>query len=260
MTPLLGKIALVTGGSRGIGKAVARRLAADGALVAVHYGSNTIAATHTVREIVADGGRAFPVRAELGVPGDVECLFAALTAGLREHTDGEPALDILVNNAAIGDSGALETETPESFDRVFAVNVRAPFFIIQRALPLLRDHGRIINISSAVTRIALPEITYAMSKGALETLGRTLANQVGDRGITVNTVAPGPTETDRIAAWLRGDPNIAALIAGGQAIPRVGQPTDIADPVAFLASEPARWITGQTLDTSGGSFLGPRHP
>ena len=150
MASLTGKTALVTGASRGIGRAIAQRLAADGALVAVHYGSNDAAAAETIDAIRAAGGEAFGVRAQLGVDGDVDALFAALEGGL----DGRP-LDILVNNAAIATNEAtIDTATPEQFDREFAINVRAPLFITQRALPLLHDGGRIINISSGVTWIA----------------------------------------------------------------------------------------------------------
>jgi NAD(P)-dependent dehydrogenase (short-subunit alcohol dehydrogenase family) len=252
MADLTGRTALVTGASRGIGRAIAQRLAADGALVAVHYGSNDAAALETVVAIEQAGGQAFAMRAELGRPGDVDALFAGLTVGL-----GEQPLDILVNNAAIGAPGSIDQTTPELFERVFAVNVRAPFFIIQRALPMLRDGGRIINISSSVTRVAMPEIAYAMTKGAVEVLGRTLANAVGARGITVNTVAPGVTETD-MNAWMRDMPEAKAGVAGATALGRIGQPEDIADAVAFLASDEARWVTGHLLDATGGIFLGPR--
>ncbi|MET9064098.1 SDR family NAD(P)-dependent oxidoreductase [Streptosporangium sandarakinum] len=201
---LNGRTALVTGASRGIGRAIARRLAADGALVIVHYGSNETAAQETVSLIEKTGGNAFAVRAELGVPTDVDTLFAGMEAGLRERT-GQVRLDIVVNNAATGAPGPIESITPEAFDQVFAVNTKAPLFIAQRALPLMNDGGRIINVSSAATRIALPELAYAMSKAAMNVFGRTLANAVGARGITVNTVTPGPTETDA-NPWMRGNP------------------------------------------------------
>ena len=253
MAALTGKAALVTGASRGIGRAIARRLAADGALVAVHYGSGEAAATETVEAIRAAGGRAFRVRAELGVDGDVDTLFTGLEAGLSGQR-----LDILVNNAATRAGGFIEQATPEEFDRMFAVNVRAPLFLIQRALPLLRDGGRIINISSSDTRVALPlELAYAMTKGAINVMSMTLANALGTRGITVNAVAPGPTDTD-MTAFLRGNPEVQAATAAATALDRVGQPADIADAVAFLASDDARWITGELLDVTGGMWLGPR--
>jgi NAD(P)-dependent dehydrogenase (short-subunit alcohol dehydrogenase family) len=252
MANLTDRTALVTGASRGIGRAIAERLAHDGALVAVHYGSNDAAAKETVAAIEQAGGQAFPLRAELGVTGDVEAMFAGLADGLQ----GRP-LDILVNNAGIGGPGSIEQTTPEQFERLFAVNVRAPFFIVQRALTLMRDGGRIINISSAVSRIALNEVAYAMTKGAIDVLGRTLANDVGRRGITVNTVAPGVTDTDT-NAWMRDLPEAKAGVAGATALGRIGQPADIADAVAFLASGDSRWVTGHLLDATGGMFLGPR--
>jgi 3-oxoacyl-[acyl-carrier protein] reductase len=253
MADLTGKTALVTGASRGIGQAIARRLAADGALVAVHYGNSQAAATETVAAIQADGGMAFPVRAELGVDGDVDTLFAGLEAGLSGQR-----LDILVNNAATRAAAFIEQATPKEFDRMFAVNVRAPLFIIQRALPLLRDGGRIINISSSDTRVALPlELAYAMTKGAVNVMSQTLANALGARGITVNAVAPGPTDTDMTA--FMGDPEVRAATASATALGRVGDPADIADAVAFLASDDARWITGQLLDVTGGMWLGAPH-
>ncbi|MBA9002621.1 MULTISPECIES: SDR family NAD(P)-dependent oxidoreductase [Thermomonospora] len=251
MGALTGKTALVTGASRGIGRAIAERLAADGALVAVHYGSNDRAAQQTVAAIREAGGQAFAVRAELGVDGDVDTLFAGLEAGL----DGRP-LDILVNNAAIQAYDAtVEKATREDFDRVFAVNVRAPLFVIQRALPLMPDGGRIINISSGVTWFATPEVVYSMTKGAINVLSRSLAHTLGARGITVNTVSPGITETD-MNAWLN-EGESARRVADMTALGRHGQPADIADAVAFFASADGRWVTGQTLEVNGGLFLGP---
>ncbi|MCV7039493.1 short-chain dehydrogenase [Mycolicibacterium moriokaense] len=255
MTSLTGKTALVTGASRGIGRAIAQRLAADGALVAVHYGSNDAAAAETIDAIRAAGGEAFPVRAFLGVDGDVETLFGAL----EKELDGRP-LDILVNNAAISTAEAtVEKATPEQFDREFAINVRAPFFITQRALPLLRDGGRIINISSGVTWFATPQIVYSMTKGALNVLGRSLANTLGERGITVNNIAPGVTDTD-MNSWLHDSDDAPTGFTEITALDRIGAASEIADAVAFFASDDSRWVTGQTLDVNGGLYLGPRTP
>ncbi|RJQ79051.1 glucose 1-dehydrogenase [Pseudonocardiaceae bacterium YIM PH 21723] len=249
MSALNGKIALVTGGSRGIGRAIAERLAHDGAQVVVHYGSNETAAKETVAAIEAAGGKAVAVRAELGVPGDVDTLLS----GLREHVS---EVDILVNNAAIARGYSIETATEEEFDAHFAINVKAPFFLTQQLLPLLRDGGRIINISSGVTRVAFPEnIVYAVSKGALDVFGHTLAKHLGPRGITVNTVHPGFTETDMAAKFLNSTPEIRAEAEAVTALGRLGKPEDIADAVAFLASDDARWVTGTTVDVSGGIAL-----
>ncbi|GAA3302640.1 hypothetical protein GCM10020295_48980 [Streptomyces cinereospinus] len=190
MGNLTGRTALVTGAGRGMGRATAERLARDGALVAVHYGSSKDAAEEVVAGIERDGGRAFAVRAPLGAPGDVHELFLALEEGLKERT-GSTELNILVNNAGVMGGVKPEDTTPEMFDRIFAVNAKAPFFLIQRALANMPDGGRIVNISSGLTRFANPdEIAYAMSKGATEQLALHYAKALGPRGITVNSVAP----------------------------------------------------------------------
>lgn len=253
MTDLTGRTALVTGASRGIGQAIAARLAAKGAMVIVHFGTDKDGATATVDEIERTGGTAFAVGAELGVDGDVETLFAGVEAGLA----GRP-LDILVNNAAAAPAGPIGVTTRAEFDHLFAVNVRAPYFIIQRALSLLSDGGRIVTISSVATRMANPSQTsFAMTKGAVETMSMTLANELGVRGITVNAVAPGATRTATNGSVFEA-PGLADLIAGTTALDRLGGADDVADVVAFLASDAARWITGQVIDASGGLFLGPR--
>ncbi|MET9777813.1 SDR family oxidoreductase [Streptomyces sp. NPDC006367] len=248
MSKLTGKTALVTGASRGIGRAIALRLAREGARVGIHYASNEVAAKETAAAVEAAGGDAFTLRAELGVPGDAETLWQAFDA----HADG---VDILVNNAGIAGPGRIHEVTEADYDKVFAVNTKAPFFIIQKGLERLRDGGRIVNISSGVTKVAFPDMTsYAASKGAVEVLTLTLAQTLGSRGITVNAVSPGTIETD-IHPWM-ADPAAKAHAAGFSVFDRVGQPEDVADVVAFLASDDARWVTGQNIDASGGSGLG----
>ncbi|HET6298171.1 MAG TPA: SDR family oxidoreductase [Kribbella sp.] len=247
MTRLQGRTALVTGGSRGIGQAISLRLARDGARVAVHFGSNEVAAKQTVAEIKAAGGDAFAIRADLGVAGAAEAVWA----GFDAEADG---LDILVNNAAIGARGGFVEQRPEDLAKVFAVNVHAPFQLIQQAVPRLRDGGRVVNISSGVTRIAFPEdVAYAMSKGALDVMTLALAKEFGPRGITVNSVAPGIVDTD-MNPWL-ADPVAHAEAASYSTFNRVGRPADIADVVAFLASDDGRWVSGQYVDATGGSRL-----
>ncbi|MEU9418176.1 SDR family oxidoreductase [Streptomyces sp. NPDC048272] len=248
MGKLDGKTALVTGSSRGIGRSIALALAAEGARVAVHYAGNEAAAKETVNSIEAAGGQAFAIRAELGLPGDADTLWAAFD----EHADG---LDILVNNAGIAGPGLIHEVSEADYDKVFAINAKAPFFIIQKGLDRLRDGGRIINISSGVTKVAFPGMTsYAASKGAVEVLTLTLAQTLGSRQITVNAVSPGTIETD-IHPWM-AIPEAKAQAAAFSVFNRVGQPDDVADVVSFLATDDARWITGQNIDVSGGSGLG----
>jgi 3-oxoacyl-[acyl-carrier protein] reductase len=252
---LNGKTALITGAGRGIGQGIASRLAADGALVAVHYGSDSASAAKVVAGINEAGGRAFAVGAELGAPGAAQTLWERFDAGLAE-LGAEPGVDILVNNAGIPASADLAGTTGADFDKIFAVNVRGPFFLIQQGLDRLRDNGRVINISSGSTRIASPPmVTYSMTKGALNTLTFTLAKQLGERGITVNAVAPGIVDVDSNSAWLRDNPEQLAFWGSFSPFNRVGQPADIADVVAFLASNDARWITGQYIDATGGAHL-----
>ncbi|OKK14324.1 short-chain dehydrogenase [Streptomyces sp. CB00455] len=252
--PLGGKTALVTGASRGIGRGIAERLAADGAAVVVHYAQNGAAADHVVDSIRGRGGDAFAIRTELGAGGDAEALYAAVDTAL-EQRDMEPGLDILVNNAAVSGSARIHEVTPELVDKIFSVNVKSLLFVIKEALTRMREGGRIINVSSAVTRVAYPEsIVYSMSKGAMDTLTLALAKELGPRRITVNTVSPGFVATD-MNAKLRSTPEGAARLAGVSVFERIGEPCDIAGIVAFLASPDSQWITGQRLDASGGSHL-----
>ncbi|WP_030797805.1 SDR family NAD(P)-dependent oxidoreductase [Streptomyces sp. NRRL S-337] len=249
---LTGKTALVTGGSRGIGRAVALRLSAEGAWVAVHYGDNEEAARETVNRIEGAGGRAFAVRARFGDDGAVDRLFEELTAGLAGQ-----GLDILVNNAGISSGNSVAQVTRAEWDRLLAVNITAPFFVIQRALPLLNDGGRIVNMGSTASRFAVStQIGYTVTKAALESLAPSLANELGRRGITVNTVAPGAVRTDLTAAYT-SVPEVVAGLEAVTALGRLGEPEDVADVVGFLAGPQGRWITGRTIDVSGGTYLGP---
>ncbi|MFF7179296.1 SDR family oxidoreductase [Streptomyces sp. NPDC008121] len=249
MGALTGKTALVTGGSRGIGRGIAERLGRDGARVAVHYGTNETAAKETVTAIEEAGGEAFAIGQELGVPGDA----AALWERFDERAEG---LDILVNNAGIGASAPFATIDEAEYDRIFAVNTKAAFFLAQQGAERLRDGGRIINISTGLSHAAMmPElIAYAMSKSALDTFTRYLSKVLGGRGITVNAVAPGIVDTDINAGWLRGSEEAWKGAAALSALGEVGTPADIADVVAFLASHDGRWVTGQWIDATGGSI------
>ncbi|MBJ8027839.1 SDR family oxidoreductase [Bacillus cereus group sp. N21] len=251
---LKGKVALVTGASRGIGRAIAKRLANDGALVAVHYGNRKSDAEETVQEIQSNGGSAFSINGNLKSLHGVESLYQSLDDKLQKHT-GENKFDILVNNAGIGPGAFIEETTEDFFDQMISVNTKAPFFIIQQALSRLRDNSRIINISSAATRISLPDfIAYSMTKGAINTMTFTLAKQLGARGITVNAILPGFIKTD-MNAELLSDPMMKRYATEISAFRRLGEVEDIADTAAFLASSDSRWVTGQLIDVSGGSCL-----
>ncbi|MGC4947834.1 SDR family oxidoreductase [Streptomyces sp. DT224] len=252
---LEGKVALVTGGSRGIGRGIAERLGREGAVVAVAYARNAAAADEVVEVIRKNGGTAFSLRAELGTHGDAAALWEAFDERITAHAPGG-GVDIIVNNAGAGLYSELSSLTEEAFDAVFAVNVRAPFFIVRHGLGRLRDGGRIINISSGAARIAMPDIiAYSATKGALDNFTLTLAKELGPRGITVNSVAPGIIDTDINADWLRGDAEAEKGAASLAALGRVGQPRDVADIVAFLASDDSRWVTGTVIDATGGSGL-----
>ncbi|MGW3350918.1 SDR family oxidoreductase [Nonomuraea rubra] len=247
-------IAVVTGGSRGIGAAIAGRLGADGYTVAVHYRQDAVAAADVVAKITAAGGTAFSFSADLAEPDTGTAFWAAYDEAAGALRD--LPVHVLVNNAAIIVNGVIEELTPADFILQQQVNATAPFLIIKAALVRLADGGRVVNISSGATRIPFPGIIgYTMTKGALEALTLPLAQHLGPRGITVNAVRPGTTDTDMNAGWLRGNSEAMAHVVGQRALRRVGEPADIADIVALLASHDARWITGQIIDATGGERL-----
>ncbi|HEX2840609.1 SDR family oxidoreductase [Hyphomicrobium sp.] len=251
---LEGKIALVTGGSRGIGRAISERLAADGALVAVHYGKNKSAADEVVAGIAAKGGQAFAIGADLAAKNGVKGLYAALDKELQART-GSTKFDILVNNAGIAPFVGFAETTEDVLDEIYAVNVRAVFFSTQEASKRLRDGGRVVNLSSEVARAPAPALAaYSALKAPINNLTKSLAVVLGERSITVNAIAPGAIDTD-MAAALVNDPATVEHLKSQQALKRIGQPQDIADAVGFLAGPDARWVTGQTVYTSGGAFL-----
>lgn len=253
---LSNKTALVTGSSRGIGRAVALALAKKGAmLVGVHYGSNADAAQATIREIEALGAKAIAIQADLSRGKDAADQIWEQFKAAAIAVTGEPVLDILVNNAGVAPALTLSETSESAFDEIMTVNLKAPFFLIQAAADHIRDNGRIINISTGFTRIAAPtHPAYASSKGALQTLTLALAPHFGPRGITVNAVMPGVIETDMNAAWLT-EPEARAGAQALSVFSRLGEPADVADIVAFLASDAARWTTGQMIDATGGSRI-----
>jgi 3-oxoacyl-[acyl-carrier protein] reductase len=248
MIDLAHKTALVTGASRGIGRASARALAQAGARVIVHYGKAADEANSLVAEIRAAGGAADAVAADLASPGGPAKLATAVKALAGDR------LDILVANAGISGAAAIESETIEHFDDLYAVNVRAPYFLVQQLLPLFHEGASVILISSLAARAAVGQLSaYAATKGAADTLVKHFAAALGARGIRVNAVAPGVIDTD-MSSFAKSESG-RAFVLGMQALQRIGQPDDIADVVAFLASNGARWITGTTIHVDGGSKL-----
>jgi 3-oxoacyl-[acyl-carrier protein] reductase len=208
----------------------------------------------TLREVAAAGGRGIVIAVDLAKPGSARRLREEVD-GVLERIDVR-RLDILVNNAGVGLIQSLAETTEEQFDRVFAINVKAPFFLLQELIPRISDGGRVINITSFVTRMALPAVgAYSMTKAALSTMTPWLAKELGCRGITVNAVAPGIIDTDMNAAAL-SDAQSRMYMESISVFGRVGQPEDVADVVGFLASDRGRWISGQSIEASGGSFLG----
>jgi 3-oxoacyl-[acyl-carrier protein] reductase len=255
MTTLQNKTALVTGASRGIGRATGAALAEAGAHVLVHYGRSAQEAESLVAAIRSHGGRADAVRADLGTPDG-----ATLLAKQVRSTVGE-RLDVLVSNAGITKAATIKDHTFEDFDNLFATNVRSPFFLVQQLLPVLGEGSNIIVISSLGARavVGTPDLdkpsilAYAATKGAIETLVKNWAAILGPRGIRVNAVAPGVIETDMSNFTKTEAGRNVAL--GMQALKRIGKPEDVADVVTFLASDAARWITGASIPVDGGSKL-----
>ncbi len=242
---LAGQVALVTGASRGIGAAIARRLAADGAAVAVNYHTHRAQADDVVAAIEAAGGRAVALGADVADPAEIARLFDATERHLGR-------VDILVNNAGILRPTPIGGTEPATLDALFAVNVRAPWLATQELVRRRGDArgGRVIHIGSGAGHRAFPGYAgYSASKGALEGMTRSMAAELGPRGVTVNTVAPGATDTEMLS------PTLAQRLVPMTALGRLGRPEDIAEVVAFLASEAGGWFTGCVLDANGGLAL-----
>ena len=248
MPGLTGKTALVTGASRGMGRATALALAVAGAQVLVHYGRGANEADAVVAQIRNAGGRADAIATDLAAADG-----ASKLAGRARSIIGD-RLDILVANAGISKAATIEEATVEDFDKLFAVNVRAPFFLVQQLLPIMSKGSNIVFLSSLAARAVVgTSPAYAATKGAIETLVKHFASMLGARGIRVNAVAPGIVETD-MSNFTKTDAG-RDLALGMQALKRLAQPDEIGGVVAFLASEDARWITGDTIHVDGGSKL-----
>jgi 3-oxoacyl-[acyl-carrier protein] reductase len=255
MTTLQNRTALVTGASRGIGRATALALARAGANVLVHYGRSVQEAESLVAAIRAQGGRANVVSADLGTPDGAPLLARQVRSVAGDR------LDVLVLNAGISKAARIADYTVEDFDNLFSTNVRGPFFLVQQLVPALGDGSNIVVISSLGARLIVGKpdlenpsiLAYASTKGALETLVKNWAAILGPRGIRVNAVAPGVIDTD-MSSFTKTEAG-CELALSMQALKRIGKPEDIADVVAFLASDGARWITGASIPVDGGSKL-----
>ncbi len=248
------RVAVVTGSSRGLGAATARRLAKDGFYVVVNYVKSKKEGEEVVNDIQKAGGRAALVQGDVSQLAGIRLFFEGVDAALKAA--GLPAsFDVLVANAGIIVSKTFAQTTEADFDALFDTNVKGVFFLVQGALPRLRDNGRVITLSSGLSRFANPMFTaYSATKGAIDVMTRVLAQELGARGITVNAVAPGAIDTDMNASWIRSDAGKEMLLSR-QAIKRVGMPPDIADAIAFIAGPDSRWITAQRIEASGGSTL-----
>ncbi len=254
--PLAGKVAVVTGGGRGIGRGIARRLADDGALVAINYRADSDSAAKTVDEIQRAGGEAFALQADIASSSAIAEFFESLDQELTTRRN-DNGFDILVNNAGVGLPGRPSDTAEEDFDAIFSTNVKAAFFVTQAALTRLRDGGRVVVISSGRSkRPVAATAAYCMSKAAVNAFVVMLADELGSRGITANTLAPGWTVTEAGERFL-GDAENRRQIAALTALHRLGQPEDIAAVAAFLVSDDAKWVTGQYIEASGGFDLVP---
>jgi 3-oxoacyl-[acyl-carrier protein] reductase len=255
MASLTNKTALITGASRGIGRATASALAEAGAHVLVHYGRSAQDAESLVADIHSKGGCADAIKADLGTPDGATLLAREVRSIVGER------LDVLVLNAGISKAARITDYTVGDFDNLFAINVRSPFFLVQQLLPVLGERSNIIVISSAVARTVVGKpglenpsiLAYASTKGALETLVKNWAAILGPHGIRVNAVAPGVIDTD-MSNFTKTEAGREVAL-GMQALKRIGKPEDVADVVAFLASDAARWITGASIPVDGGSKL-----
>jgi NAD(P)-dependent dehydrogenase (short-subunit alcohol dehydrogenase family) len=249
------KIAIVTGGSRGLGKSMALSLAQQGTDVILTYRSKEAEAFAVVREIEADGRRAAALRLDVGNSGSFAA-FAAQVKKLLTEKWQRSDFDFLVNNAGIGIHTPIAETTEAQFDELVNIHFKGVFFLTQKLLPLIADGGRILNVSSGLTRFALPGYAaYASMKGAIEVLTKYLAKELGPRKIAVNVLAPGAIETDFGGGTVRDNSQINAFVASQTALGRVGLPSDIGGVVALLLSEHSGWINAQRIEASGGMFV-----
>ena len=250
---LQNKAALVTGASKGIGRAAAERLGRDGAFVIVNYSSDKAGAEATVKAITAKGGKAVALQGDISKVANIKKMFAEISDILKKEKLA--TLDILVNNAGVFPMGTLFDTKEEDFDKIFDVNVKGLFFTTQEAAKLMGQGGRVINISTTLTRVGSNSmLAYAASKGAVDILTRDMAMALGPKGITVNAVNPGLTRTEGTAGFTT-DNAAMQMFAEKTVLGRIGEPQDIADVIAFLANDNSRWVTAQSIEASGGYHL-----
>ncbi|CAM3817838.1 SDR family NAD(P)-dependent oxidoreductase [Rahnella victoriana] len=249
------KIAIVTGGSRGLGKNAIEKLAKKGVDVILTYHSQAAAAQEVVATVEAQGGKAVALQLNTGASGSFDAFVAQVKTQLQLVWQRD-TFDFLVNNAGVGLHESFAQTTEAQFDLMMNVHLKGPFFLTQKLLPLMTGGGRILNISSGLARFALPgSSAYAMMKGAIEVLTRYQAKELGARGITANVLAPGAIETDFSGGMVRDNPEVNKIVASNTALGRAGLPDDIGDMVALMLSDEAGWMTAQRVEASGGMFI-----
>ena len=249
------RIALITGGSRGLGRNAALALAREGCGIVLTYRTQQAEAAQVVAQIDKLGARAVALQLDVGASTTFDAFAARMQQALQQTWQREH-FDFLVNNAGVGIHAAFADTSEEQFDLLMNVHLKGPFFLTQKLLPLLADGGRILNVSSGLARFTLPGYaTYAAMKGAIEVLSRYMAKELGGRGITVNTLAPGAIETDFGGGAVRDNAQLNQMVAAQTALGRAGQPDDIGPVIAALLADGTRWINGQRIEASGGMFL-----
>ncbi|HEY0290374.1 MAG TPA: SDR family oxidoreductase [Pseudomonas sp.] len=249
------KIAIITGASRGLGKSAALHLAAQGVDIIGTYHSNVAEAQNVIAEIEALGGRVKMLQLDVGDSSRFEGFVGQVAAVLSAFFKAD-RFDFLVNNAGVAARASFAETTEAQFDQLVNVHLKGSFFLTQKLLPLIADGGRIINISSGLTRFSpVGYVAYAAMKGAVEVWTRYLANELGPRGINVNSLAPGAIATDFGGGTVRDNPDVNAWVAANTALGRAGQPDDIGAAVAMLLGDGGKWITAQRIEASGGMFV-----
>lgn len=249
-----GKIAIITGGSRGLGRSMVISLAGRGVRSIFTYNSNRAEADKVVAEADEMGSKAVALQLNIGESSTLDAFVQEVGKALGEM--GTERFDFLVNNAGTSHHNSIEKTTEEEMDSLYNVHFKGVFFLTQKLLPLINDGGRIVNVSSGLTRVSYPgSAPYASMKGAVEVLTRYMAKELGPRGIAVNTVAPGAIQTDFSGGMVRDNPAVNKMVSDATALGRPGLPDDIGPMIASLLSEDNRWINGQRIEVAGGMSL-----